>query len=122
LKNDELYASSSLEMLKAFLEKTELRYNRKNLGLIENIKALLEALYQVYEPDPFNLTDPFRYQRTETRFSLPYHFSCQIKDAARRFNNALSKIFKGGFDLRKDFLKPAMQPPCTPVGRSIKTR
>jgi hypothetical protein len=89
LKIDERYASSSREMLKALFEKTAFGLNRKNLNPIEKIKALLEARYQVYETDPLNITDPFRYQRAETHLIPPHHYSCRIKDAVRKFTNAI---------------------------------
>jgi hypothetical protein len=117
LKKIELYASPSLEMLKALVEKIELRFNRKNLRPIEKIKALLETLYQVHETELLNGTHPFRYQSTETRLSLSHHFSPAIEDAVQKFINAMSKIFKGGFDPRKDFLKSSMQPAYHIVSR-----
>ena len=76
-------------MLKAFFEKTALRLNRKNLNPIEKIKALLEARYLVYETDPLNITDPLRYQGAETRLNPSHHYACPIKDAVRKFINAL---------------------------------
>ena len=110
LKKDELYASPSLEMLKALVEKIELRCNRKNLSSIEKIKVLQEPLYQVYETDTLKIIHPLRYQRTETRLNLSHQFPSQLKDAVRKFVNAMLKIFKEGFDARKDFLKPPLQP------------
>jgi hypothetical protein len=89
LKIDERYASSSREMLKALFEKTAFGLNRKNLNPIEKIKALLEAGYQVYETDPLNITDPFRYQRAETRRNPSRHNSFRIKDAVGKFINAI---------------------------------
>jgi len=104
-------------MLKALVEKIELRFNRKNLRPIEKIKALLETLYQVHETELLNGTHPFRYQSTETRLNLSHHFTSPIKDATQKLINATSKIFKGGFDPRKDFLKPAMRPAYHIVSR-----
>ena len=104
-------------MLKALVEKIELRFDRKNLRPIEKIKDLLETLYQVYETDLLNGIHPFRYQRTKTHLNLSHHFTSPIKDATQKLINATSKIFKGGFDPRKDFLKSSMQPAYHIVSR-----
>ena len=101
----ELYASCYLEMLKAPVVKIELRFDRKNRSPIEKIKVLSEALYQEYETDFLNVADPFRRQRTQTRFNLPQQLPRQKKDAAQRFINALLKFFKGGLNHRKIFLR-----------------
>ena len=101
----ELYASCYLEMLKAPVVKIELRFDRKNRSPIEKIKVLFEALYQEYETDFLNVVDPFRRQRTQTRFNFSQQLPRQKKDAAQRFINALLKFFKGGLNLRKIFLR-----------------
>jgi hypothetical protein len=103
LKQDELYASPSLEMLKAIVEKIKLRCNRKNLSPIEKIKVLQKALYWVSETDLFNVTQPLRYQSTETRPNRSYLNSCKIKDAVQKFINAKSEVLKGGFIPCKNF-------------------
>jgi hypothetical protein len=79
-------------MLKALVEKIELRFDRKNPSPIEKIKVLLEALYQEYETDFLNVADPFRYQRTQTRFNLSHQLSHHFKDAAQRFINVIKSI------------------------------
>jgi hypothetical protein len=107
-------------MLKALVEKIELRFDRKNLSPIEKIKVLLEALYQGYETDFLNVTDPFRYQGTQTRFRFSFQLSRHINDAAQRFINAMLKILQGGFGHRKDFIKPSVQLACNIVGQGIK--
>ena len=76
-------------MLKAIFDKAALGLNRKNLNPIKKIEALLEARYQVYETDPLKITDPLRYQRAETRLNSPHRYACPIKDAVRKFINAL---------------------------------
>ena len=106
-------------MLKALVEKIELRFDRKDPSPIEKIKVLLEALYQEYETDFLNVTDPFWYQRAQTRFSFFHQLSRHIKDAAQRFINAVLKIFKGGYDSRKDPLRPSMQLANNSVGLCI---
>ena len=58
---------------------------------LEKIEALLEFCYQVYETDPVNITDPFRYQRAETRLNSSHHYVCRIKDSVRKFINAILK-------------------------------
>lgn len=107
LNKDELYASTSLEMLKALFEKIELHRNRKNLSPIEKNKAVQEALYQENETDSLWVTHPVWYQSTEAPLNRSHLFSCQIKDALRKFINARVKFFKESFDVRKDFFKTA---------------
>jgi hypothetical protein len=94
LNKDELYASTSLEMLIALFEKIELHRNRKNMSPIEKNKALLEALYQENETDSLYVTRPLRYQRTETRPIRSHLNSCQVKDAVQKFINAVERLLK----------------------------
>jgi hypothetical protein len=101
----ELYASCYLEMLKAPVVKIELRFDRNNRSRVEKIKVLSEALYQEYETDFLNVADPFRRQRTQTRFNFSQQLPRQKKDAAQRFINALLKFFKGGLNHHKIFLR-----------------
>lgn len=107
-------------MLKALVEKIELRFDRKNPSPIEKIKVLLEALYQEHMTDFLFVTDPFRYQRTQTRFNFSHQLSHHIKDAAQGFINAVLKIVKGGLNPRKDFLKAGIQPVYEIFDRDIK--
>ena len=109
-------------MLKDLVEKIELYRNRKNLSPIEKLKALKQTHYKVYETGFLSVTQPLRYQSTETRHNLPHHLSCQIKDAVQKFINAMSKIFKGGFDARKDFLWPSLQLADDIFSQGIKKR
>ena len=109
MKHVELYASASLEMLKALVEKIELRFDRKNPSRLEKINVLLQVLYQEYETGFLNVADPFRYQRTQTRFNFSHRLSRHIKDAVQAFIDAMLKIFKGGLNPRKNFFKVRMQ-------------
>lgn len=95
-------------MLKAIIEKIELRFNRKNLIPIAKINVLLEAFYQEYETDFFNVIGPFRYQKTQTHLSFSHQFPRYVKDAAWKFINAMLKNFKSSLDPYKGFLKPPM--------------
>ena len=88
LKQVELYASPSLEMLKAPVEKIELRFDRKNPSPIEKISVLLKALYQECEIDFHSVAEPFQHQRTQTRFNFSHQLSHPKKDAVQRFINA----------------------------------
>jgi hypothetical protein len=101
-------------MLKALVEKIELRFDRKN-------PSPLEALYQEYETDFPNVADPFRYQRTQIRLDFSHHqLSRHIKDAAQEFINAMLKIFKSGLNLHNDFLKALIPPAYEMVSRDKK--
>jgi hypothetical protein len=101
-------------MLKALVEKIELRFDRKN-------PSPLEALYQEYETDFPNVADPFRYPRTQTRFHFSHQLSRLVKDAAQRFTNAILKIFKSGLNFRKEFFKVRMQTLYEIVSRTLKS-
>jgi len=94
LNKDELYASTSLEMLKALFEKIELHSNRKSLSPIEKNKALQVALYQESEADSLHVTRSLRYQRTEARPIRSHLNSCQVKDAVKKFINAVVRLLK----------------------------
>ena len=93
---DELYASLSLKMLKVLVEKIEFIGNQKSLSPRDKIKALPEALYQVYETDPLNVTHLLRYQSTEALLNLSPELTSQIKDAAQKYIDAMVKIFEEG--------------------------
>jgi hypothetical protein len=120
LKQDERYASPRLGILKELVEKLELYRNRKKLSPIEKLIALKQAHYRVYETGFLSVTQPLRYQSTQTRHNLPQFLSCQIKDAVQKFINTALKVFKGGFDARIDFLNPSIWPAYEIVGQGIK--
>jgi AcrR family transcriptional regulator len=105
---DELYASLSLKMLKVLVEKIESIGDQENLSPKEKIKALPEALYQVYETDPLNVTHLLRYQSTEALLNLSPELTSQIKDAAQKYINVMVKIFEKG--VREGFFQD-----CHPV-------
>lgn len=93
---DELYASLSLKMLNVLVKKIEFIGNQESLSPKDKIKALPEALYQVYATDPLNVTHLLRYQSTEALLNLSPELTAQIKDAAQKYINAMVKIFEEG--------------------------
>jgi hypothetical protein len=109
-------------MLKDLVEKIELYRNRKSPSPIEKLKALKQTHSKVYETGFLSVTQPLRYQSTETCHNLPYHLSCQITDAVQKSVNAMLKILRECFDPRKDLLRPSMQSAYEVVSRGIKKR
>ena len=93
---DELYASLSLKMLNVLVEQIEFIGSQESLSPKDKIKALPEALYQVYATDPLNVTHLLRYQSTEALLNLSPELTSQIKDAAQKYINAMVKIFEEG--------------------------
>ena len=93
---DELYASLSLKMLNVLVEKIEFIGDQENLNPTEKIKALPQALYQLYETDPLNVNHLLRYQSTQALLNLSPELTSQIKAAAQKYINAMVKIFEEG--------------------------
>jgi hypothetical protein len=89
-------------MLKTLVEKIELRRNRKNLGPIEKIKALMEALCQENTTDFFNTARLIWYNNAAACLNPFHQISPQITDALHEFMNAGLKFFKDRFSACRD--------------------
>jgi AcrR family transcriptional regulator len=100
---DELYASLNLKMLNLLVKKIEGVHNRNELSPEEKIKALENALYEVYEYDPLNVINVLRFQSSEELRRLSPELSSRIKDGARNYLRAIAGIFHEGID-QKVFL------------------
>lgn len=96
---DELYASLNLKMLKVLVEKIEDVRNRKKLSPAKKIRALENALYDVYEHDPMNVINVLRFQSSEELKNLSPELANQIKDDARKYLRAIAGIFEDGVRL-----------------------
>jgi len=95
---DELYASLSLRILQYLLMRLEHVNNEKDLGPIEKIEALKEAMFDVYEFDPLILINMFHLQSSETLKSLSPQLLSEIKQLSRSSLGAMAKIFEAGID------------------------
>jgi AcrR family transcriptional regulator len=93
---DELYASLNLKLLKVLIEKMEDVYHHDGLSPEEKIKALENALYEVYEQDPLNVINVLRLQSSEELKNLSPELATQIKDGARKYLRAIAGIFEDG--------------------------
>ena len=79
-------------MVKTLVEKIELHLYRKNLGPIEKIKALMEALYQKNKTVFFNTARLVWYKNPATCLNPSHQNSLQITDALHEIINAGLKI------------------------------
>ena len=93
---DAMYASLNLKMLKVLTEKIEGVYHQDGLSPEEKIKALENALYEVYEQDPLNVINVLRFQSSEELKNLSPELATQIKDGARKYLRAIAGIFEDG--------------------------
>ena len=99
---EELFASLSLRILHYMNIRLEQVHTEKFQEPEQKIKALKEALYEVYEFDPVVLINMFHLQSSETLKNLSPHLLSDIKELARSSFGSMSKIFeegikKGGF-------------------------
>jgi hypothetical protein len=69
----------------------------------EKMKALKQALYEVYEFDPIVLINMFHLQSSETLRNLSPHLLSEIKDLSRSSFRSMAKIFEEGIK-KGDFI------------------
>jgi AcrR family transcriptional regulator len=93
---DDLYASLNLKMLKVLIEKIENVYHQDGLRPEEKIRALEDALHEVYQSDPLNVINVLRFQSSEALKNLSSELANQIKDGARKYLSAIAGIFEEG--------------------------
>lgn len=95
---EELYASLSLRILQYLLLRIEHVNNLKDQDPEARLKALMEAMYDVYEFDPLIIINMFHLQSSDTLRNLTPELLAEIKDLSRKSMNSISKIFKAGVD------------------------
>ena len=93
---EELYASLSLRILQYLLLRIEHVNAMKPAGPDEKLKALMEAMYDVYEFDPLTIINMFHLQSSETLKNLSPQLLAEIKDLSGKSMGAISQIFKDG--------------------------
>jgi AcrR family transcriptional regulator len=93
---EELYASLSLRILQ-YLHIRVTHVNKDTtLSPDQKVKALMEAMYDVYDFDPLIIINMFHLQSSETLKNLSETLLNEIKDLSRRSNGAIAKIFEEG--------------------------
>lgn len=93
---EELYASLSLRILQYLLLRIEHVNNMKDQDPDARLKALMEAMYDVYEFDPLIIINMFHLQSSDTLKNLTPQLLDEIKDLSRKSMNSISRIFKDG--------------------------
>ncbi len=93
---EELYASLSLRILQ-YLHIRVTHVNKvPDLGPVNKLDALMEAMYDVYDFDPLIIINMFHLQSSETLKNLSDTLLQEIKDLSRKSIGAIAKIFEEG--------------------------
>ncbi|MFC1825919.1 TetR/AcrR family transcriptional regulator [Thermodesulfobacteriota bacterium] len=100
---DELFASLSLRILHYMSIRLEHVHKEKDQEPAQKIKALQEALYEVYEFDPLVLINMFHLQSSETLKNLSPDLLKDIKDLSRSSFASMARIFEEGIQ-KGDFI------------------
>jgi AcrR family transcriptional regulator len=100
---EELFASLSLRILHYMNIRLEQVHNENFQEPEQKMKALKQALYEVYEFDPIVLINMFHLQSSETLRNLSPHLLSEIKDLARSSFRSMAKIFEEGIK-KGDFI------------------
>lgn len=100
---EELFASLSLRILHYMSIRLEHVHNEEYQGPEQKLKALKEALYEVYEFDPLVLINMFHLQSSETLKNLSPHLLSDIKALSRSSFKSMTRIFEEGIE-KGDFI------------------
>ncbi len=93
---DELYASLSLRILQYLNIRLEHVAQQKGLSTDERIKALKEAMFDVYNFDPLVAINMFHLQSSETLKNLSPELLAEIKQLSQSSLKVISEIFAAG--------------------------
>ena len=93
---EELYASLSLRILHYLHIRVEHVAKSQELGPIEKLDAMIDAMYDVYEFDPLVIINMFHLQSSETLRNLSPELLEEIEDLSRKSIGGISLIFKEG--------------------------
>lgn len=95
---EELYASLSLRILQ-YLHIRVAHVNKESeLDPNQKLKALMEAMYDVYDFDPLIIINMFHLQSSETLKNLSDQLLDEIKDLSRKSIGAIAMIFEEGIE------------------------
>jgi len=95
---EELYASLSLRILQYLLIRVEHVNDDKETDPEEKLKALMDAMYDVYEFDPLIIINMFHLQSSETLRNLSPQLMEEIKNLSRKSLGSIAKIFENGVE------------------------
>jgi AcrR family transcriptional regulator len=95
---EELYASLSLRILQYLLIRVEHVNDDKKADPEKKLKALMDAMYDVYEFDPLIIINMFHLQSSETLKNLSPQLMEEIKDLSRKSLGSIAKIFENGVE------------------------
>jgi AcrR family transcriptional regulator len=95
---EELYASLSLRILQYLLIRVEHVNEEKDANPEDKLKALVDAMYDVYEFDPLIIINMFHLQSSETLKNLSPQLMAEIKDLSGKSLGSIAKIFKEGVE------------------------
>jgi AcrR family transcriptional regulator len=95
---EELYASLSLRILQYLLIRVEHVNEEKDFSPEEKLKALMEAMYDVYEFDPLIIITLFHLQSSETLRNLSPQLIEEIKKLSSKSLSTIAQIFRDGVE------------------------
>ena len=116
---EELYASLSLRILQYLLLRIEHVNAMKQAGPDEKLKALMEAMYDVYEFDPLIIINMFHLQSSDTLKNLSPQLLAEITELTRKAMKSIVQIFKDGVS-KGIFMTAIPWPWPTCFGRSFR--
>ncbi|BBO84748.1 TetR/AcrR family transcriptional regulator [Desulfosarcina ovata] len=95
---EELYASLSLRILQYLHIRVSHVNKEAGLAPDQKLKALMDAMYDVYDFDPLIIINMFHLQSSETLKNLSDTLLDEIKNLSQKSIGAISKIFEEGID------------------------
>jgi len=96
---DELFSSLSLRILQYLQLRLEHVFRSDELlSPVQKVRALKDALYDVYEFDSLMLINLFHLQSSETLKNLSPKFLTDMNDLSRKSLDIMANIFKEGVD------------------------
>ena len=93
---EELYASLSLRILQYLAIRVEHVKNETDLGPLEKLDALMNAMYDVYEFDPLILINMFHLQSSETLKNLSPTLLDELNELTRKSIGTIAELFEDG--------------------------
>ena len=95
---EELYASLSLRILQYLLIRVEHVNEEKDSSPEEKLKALMDAMYDVYEFDPLIIITLFHLQSSETLRNLSPQLIEEIKELSSKSLSTIAQVFRDGVE------------------------
>jgi len=95
---EELYAAISLRVLYYMNMRISHVINQCNLSKMQQLDALKDVLFDVYNYDPLVTINMYHLQSSQTLKNLPEDLLDEIKNLARYSTIAIAKIFEEGVD------------------------